>query len=567
MLDSSALLDLVEQTVRQQYSPLMATIARQLLLAGEQGDTGIVLDVLCTLIDYKGSADQLAQTLIQENHINCPNSPFVLIDNVIMLQRYQQAERVIAQTVANCYRNSVAWALPSSRVLTEWFDDLYQRNAAINAFRYSMSFINGGPGTGKTTTVAKILALFLQQSTTQLKIALTAPTGKAAQRLSDSVSQALYQSDIQHKLDAATFSILSHLKGQTLHRLLSNVSSRAPAGFYNKLPHDLIIIDESSMADVLLIERLCHHLKPEARLIFLGDQHQLSSVKAGQVFAALCHALPKLVTTLITSYRFLNAPLIGEAAKLILQQNSQATLELCQENQLITSFEIQTALKKMSDGYQAYFDQVQQIEQQWRIAQLTVPLPTWLETNPAVEKAIIDLFQPLNHYRMLAATRTGPAGTQTLNERFLRHLRRYPFLSQYKNFQTGSVVLVNKNQPDINIFNGDIGIVIVCRPDIWVIFQTPQGIRTLSLQRLTEYEWGFAMTIHKSQGSEFRHVDIALGDHINLLASNELLYTAITRAKTSFFIHGSPDILCHMIQTKQQRYTQLTRYIPQYIAL
>lgn len=410
-----------------------------------------------------------------------------------------------------------------------------QREAARTALTHAFSAISGGPGTGKTATVARILAALLQLSGDQpLEIALAAPTGKAAMRLRQAILQALEKLQLPPELGARMPSDVS-----TIHRLLG---VRAHGGGYrhnrdNPLSCDLLIVDEASMVDLPLMAHLLDALHPAARVILLGDRHQLASVEAGAVLADICagsdQASGPAVTQLSKSYRFGADSGIGTLSRLINSGESAAALELLSSGRYADI--IWRPLPEGRDFMEAFSRSVREGYATYRSA-----------TDPATALA------ELEHFRVLSPLRQGPFGVENLNRLCeaaleLRHTSDQPYRQLLP-------VMMSGNNYELGLFNGDTG---VCyeydgRPAVW--FVDPQnGLRHLSPLRLPPAESAFALTVHKSQGSEFERLLLILPDQMSEALSRELLYTAVTRARQQIEIWSSAAVFRQSVEHRLER--------------
>jgi exodeoxyribonuclease V alpha subunit len=405
-----------------------------------------------------------------------------------------------------------------------------QREAAVRAISRRVTFITGGPGTGKTTTVVKILALLaMQAGGVRLDMALAAPTGKAAARLKEAVESARSRLAIDPRaLD------LIPSGASTLHWLLGAVPGAAKfrRGPGNPLPHDVVIVDEASMIDLPMMARLVAALAPGARLVLLGDRDQLSSVEPGKVFGDLCdtsggNRLKACVALLEKSWRFGEDSGIGALARLV---NAGAGEE---------------ALSIASSG--RYGDIA------WR------PLPAGARPETReIEEALVagyrdylradgirEQFEAFRSFRVLCAYREGPYGVEAVNALAGRALARAGLIDPGTAFHAGRPIMVTRNDYRIRLYNGDIGLVR-SDPDsggaLRVFFPSEDGgFRAVAPGRLPEHVSAYAMTIHKSQGSEFDRVLLLLGTAPGGAMTRELLYTGITRARSRVDIRGGRD--------------------------
>lgn len=406
-----------------------------------------------------------------------------------------------------------------------------QRAAARMALAHRFSVISGGPGTGKTATVARILALFLDMAAdTPPKIMLAAPTGKAAMRLHQSVIHAAGRLVLSAEIATALPSAVT-----TLHRLLG-VLPRG-GGFRhhrgNPLDCDVLVVDEASMVDLQLMAALLEALRDDARLILLGDRNQLASVEAGAVLADICDGAERAtipVTQLTKSYRFGGDSGIAVLSRLINAGDSAMAAELLMSGQSPdvvwrqlptgTAFE-ESFGAAVRDGYGCYA----------------------VAASPAEALAALDSF------RVLSPLRAGTCGVENLNRLAAAALERK---SEEQGFRPP--VMINGNNYELGLFNGDTGVIMECNgaPAVW--FENPEGgLRHFSTLRLPPTEPALALTVHKSQGSEFERVLLILPERMSDVLCRELLYTAVTRARISLEIWGTEDVLRQTIERSTLR--------------
>jgi exodeoxyribonuclease V alpha subunit len=427
---------------------------------------------------------------------------------------------------------------------TDW-----QAVSAAAALRGGLTVITGGPGTGKTTTVARILALLLHENPA-LQVALAAPTGKAAARLVESVrsgvSSLAVDDAIRRRMPAT---------GRTLHRLLGyqpwndSFAHRADA----PLAEDVVIVDEVSMVDVLLMDALFAALRPRTRLILLGDRDQLASVENGYVLGDVCRAAEgcghvhgdalarwygalsgcsldandkatperDAVVRLVKSYRFEKQPGIGALADAV-RRGSAAN-----------------ALAVLADG--ARSDATRR-DATRSAAELLAPLAEAVNDYLAAETPAQAL-ERFEAFRVLCALRDGPAGVTGLNEQIERWLRARGIPTRARWYE-GRPVLITSNDQATGLFNGDVGVTTISGGQARVWFRDGNGQpRAVAPARLPAHETAWAMTVHKSQGSEFGQVVLVLPPEDSRLLTRELLYTGVTRARTSVDIVGDPELL------------------------
>ena len=452
------------------------------------------------------------------------SQPLVLEGSRLFLNRYWQYE---ARLVSNIFQR-VDLKFDSSdtaAVLDNYFpqesdstETDWQREAAKSASQQSFTMITGGPGTGKTTTVLKILVLLQELNDCNLEISLAAPTGKAAMRLQQSLNEGKLRLGLsdQRLLDSIPDSV------STLHRLLGpiNQSTQFRHNRDKPLSCDLLVVDESSMIDLAMMSKLLESLHPKARLILLGDKDQLASVESGAVLNDLCSGLPIQTVELKKTWRF-SGPIKDFAVAINTQQASQAFNLLVDEgtnDQLcLINVDFQEHI------YQQYMPYVKQIKS---------------DNDPAEAMAAFAKFQ------VLAAVRQGEFGVEGINRNLEKRLQSSQMQTQLPWYH-GKPVMITRNDPSLGLFNGDIGICLNGseQSQLRVWFEDNNGrFRAIVPARLPQHETVFAMTIHKSQGSEFDRVMLVLPDKPMPILSRELLYTGVTRAKNQVDIATTESI-------------------------
>ena len=417
-----------------------------------------------------------------------------------------------------------------------------QREAAVLTVRRPFAVISGGPGTGKTTTVVRVLAL-LQELNIVVpdRVALSAPTGKAAARLREAVAQASTGSEL---LDVSPLG-----EAVTLHRLLGWRSGGRPPtyGANRAIPYDVVVVDEASMVDLALMTRLLEALPAKARLILLGDRDQLSSVEAGAVLGDICAAaeskpLVGSVARLGHGWRFTPNSQIGRLATAVTNgDTNEALATLSKSGQ---SDAIMRPVAKRTDLVDLLEDHCLDVYAEGlRLAATGAPAEA--------------VFNSISRLQLLAAHRIGPGGVHELNQQVEKQLALRGLLRPGATWYPGRPVLVTRNDYNLRLFNGDIGVVLP-DPDqperLKAVFAQPEeGWRAISPGRLPEHETAYAMTVHKSQGSEFSRVIMVLPERASPVLSRALLYTAITRATDRLEIWGSTEILEEAIRRRVRR--------------
>lgn len=419
-----------------------------------------------------------------------------------------------------------------------------QRAAAEKAVLRRLCVISGGPGTGKTSTVVRLLAALQMHYRGALVIRLAAPTGKAAARMQEAVREAKRKLG----LDAAILAAIPEQAG-TLHRLLGTRPD-SPAFRHDRshpLPLDVLVVDEASMIDLALMSRLAEALPPHARLILLGDRDQLASVEAGAVFGDLCAGagtaqigFADAIALLHKSYRFGADSGIGKLAQAIRRGDAEAVLALLRtppapdlrwREDGWRDHGAALALR-LHQGYRDYFSAVR-------------------------ARAPVDaLFGLFGRFRVLCAHREGGAGVEGLNRLLEDGLRSGTENAPRGPWYHGRPVMVTRNDYPLALFNGDIGIAFDSGGEdgLRVYFQGAEGqLRDFAPGRLPPHETVYAMTVHKSQGSEFDDVLLVLPDTAAPVLNRALLYTAVTRARRHVELWGEAAILEQAVSRESAR--------------
>jgi exodeoxyribonuclease V alpha subunit len=423
-------------------------------------------------------------------------------------------------------------------------DDL-QRRAAMLAVRSRFSVVSGGPGTGKTYTVSKILALLVEQSLAagrEPKLALLAPTGKAAQRLGDAIRDNVRALDAPERVKA-----LMAAETMTIHRklgFLPATPTRFRHGRGQPLKDDVVIVDEASMVDLALMTKLAESLGPAARLVLLGDKDQLASVEAGAILAELYATratagspLEDHLVELVRAHRFEDGGGIAEFARAVNLGDADAAVA-CFERYPHVRLE---PLSEPSEVRAA-------------LAARVVERFSALSAGPPLER-----LGALDSFRVLACHVRGPLGVRALNEWAAAELAAGGKLDRRAAFYSGRPVIVTANDYASELFNGDVGVVAPRSSDpgerLAVHFRTrdPSDVRTVALSRLPEHETAYALSVHKSQGSEFAEVALVLPSRPSPLLTRELVYTAVTRARRRVTIYGSEAVLRTAIGRRIER--------------
>ncbi|OBG16792.1 exodeoxyribonuclease V subunit alpha [Mycolicibacterium celeriflavum] len=458
--------------------------------------------------------------------------PALHIDgDVLYLDRYWLEEQQVCDDIGAMLVARPAQPAPDlDRLFPTGFEE--QRAAAKLALSQGLTVLTGGPGTGKTTTVARLLALLA--SGTRLRIALAAPTGKAAARLQEAV-----QLEVD-KLPAADREALAGLHATTMHRLLGSrpdTSARFRHHRGNRLPHEVIVVDETSMVSLTMMARLLEAVRPDARLILVGDPDQLASVEAGAVLADLVDGLGDgRIAELKTSHRFGES--IGRLATAIRTGDADTVVEVLR-----------------AGGEHIQWVDTQEPSE--RLRKVLVPLAVELHRAAILgdDEAALAI---LNEHRLLCAHRRGPFGVRYWNhqvERWLAEMTGEPIWSAW---YPGRPVLVTANDYGLNLYNGDTGVTVLRDGVLRAVVAGTERLE-FATSRLADVDTMHAMTIHKSQGSQADEVTVLLPPEDSRLLSRELFYTAVTRAKKKIRVVGPEASVRAAVQRRAVRASGLAR--------
>lgn len=527
----------------------------------EVADTELMLD---SVTHQMPAMTTIIATLEASDAVGAPGDsrPLILTPSCrLYLHRYWQYEHQIATRIkalaANppvCDEALLNSGLASLFNITPPEPD-WQAIAAIAATNRRFCIISGGPGTGKTTTVVKIIALLLAQHQTRpLRIALTAPTGKAAARLKDSINRSRDGLVCPDQIKAAIPDTVS-----TLHRLLGSTRSatRFRHSADNLLPYDLVVVDEASMVDLPLMAKLLIALPSDARLILLGDRHQLASVEAGAVLGDLWgrdrheqFSAPFCSLVLRVSQMQLPAPMLPQEQMPAL---SDALVMLKKTHRFSDTSTISLLAEQINRGESTAVMELLTSESadcHWQ----HLPVPGLLRQQLA--PLVQEWFGPcltartaqeaLNHFerfRILCCLREGRYGIAGITELVEELLSEQVKVDTRNRWYTGKPIMITVNDYTLGLYNGDIGVIF---PDsqgqLAAWFPTQDStLRRIATARLPRHETAYAITVHKSQGSEFDQLLLILPDSDSPLLTRELLYTGITRARNQVVVWGNAD--------------------------
>jgi exodeoxyribonuclease V alpha subunit len=472
--------------------------------------------------------------------------PLRLVGTSLYLDRYWREEREVAadlqalgEAAADGVRDEVL-AEGLARLFPADDADERQRLAAAAAVRHRFAVVAGGPGTGKTTTVARIVALLAEQAAAagapEPLVALAAPTAVAAARLEEAVHDAAARFDV----DAGVRAQLQAMSASTLHRLLGwrpDSQSRFRHHRGNRLPHDIVIIDETSMVSLSQMARLLEAVRPQARLVLVGDPGQLTSIEAGAVLGdvvgpaddeeAPATSIGAGIVVLRSVHRYGGA--IAAVAEAIRRGDGDATVAALAESPdevtwLPVDADTQHALAPVHDGAVAAARAV---------------------IEAAREGDARGALAALGSFRVLCAHRRGPYGVETWTDRIERWLA-----SEVEGFgaegqwYVGRPLLVTENDYGLRLYNGDTGVIVATASGrVSAAFERRGDVIELSPTRLAAVDSVYAMTVHKSQGSQFDAAAVVLPDPSSQILTRELLYTAVTRARERLILAGTEEAI------------------------
>jgi exodeoxyribonuclease V alpha subunit len=438
--------------------------------------------------------------------------------DLLYLDRYWLEEQQVCDDVlAMMAVKPQGLVLDTVRLFPAGYEE--QRAAAEVALSQGLTVLTGGPGTGKTTTVARLLALLVEQATlagnARLRIALAAPTGKAAARLQEAV-----QLEVA-RLDPADQQALIGLHATTLHRLLGSRPDTAARFRHhrgNRLPHDVIVVDETSMVSLTMMARLLEAVRPQTRLVLVGDPDQLASVEAGAVLADLVDGLGEAkIAALKTPHRFGES--IGELATAIRVGDADRVVEVLR-----------------AGG--EHLEWIEAADPREPLHDVLVPQALALRTAAILGDKGTAL-ATLDAHRLLCAHRRGQFGVQHWNRQVERWLTEATGEPIWSSWYAGRPLLVTANDYGLGLYNGDTGVTVADDGALRAVIGGAGETLTFATSRLADVETMHAMTIHKSQGSQADEVTVLMPPADSRLLTRELFYTAVTRAKKRVRVVGS----------------------------
>lgn len=484
----------------------------------------------------------------------------IVDQGLVYLQRYYNQEvQVVDDLVA---RASLGPPTVDASVLAAGLARIFpgkgyaeQRAAAEMVARSRTSVITGGPGTGKTTTVAGVLALLAEQAAAAgerpLRVGLAAPTGKAAARMKAAVSRALSEV-LQRTTDPATRRImepLADLEPRTLHRLLGaryDSRTRFKHNRNNRLPHDVVLVDEASMVSLTHMARLLEALRPSARLILVGDADQLVSVDAGAVLADLVAGLEEGVQRA-------GEPLVALTRLRTVHRYGETIGALAEALRLGDADKVVAALSAGSDEVEWIRDVDPGTALRTALTRHALTILRAAQVGDASTA-----MAALGAHRLLCAHRDGPYGVHSWNRSIETWLAEETGLTFYDPMYVGRPLLVTANDYATGVLNGDTGVIVASFtpagvPVRMAVIDGATGAQRFAPSRLGDIETMHAMTIHKAQGSQAAEVTVLLPDEESRLLTRELFYTAVTRAESRVRVVGSESVIRAAVERRVVR--------------
>lgn len=523
--------------------------------------------------------DKWSVRLSQSSVVGMPGEfrPLILHDHRLYLYRYWMYQENLARSIRD--RLAVEPEPVDEALLREGLERLFpdvepggiswQRIAAYTAVTKRFCIISGGPGTGKTATVARILALLLEQAgTKRMRMALAAPTGKAAARLTEVIGRARTTVACSDEIKQALPTGAS-----TIHRLLGTI----PHSPYfrhdekNPLPVDVVVVDEASMVDLPLMAKLVQAIPHQSRLILLGDKDQLASVEAGSVLGDACdtgrrHGYSRRFRTdieRVTGFAFDDGDDDADETGI-----RDCVVELRRSYRFDPDSGISRVSAAVNDGDGATASELLVGSRFDDIRWNELPPPRQLSAflTPHVITGFKDYLNAatpaeairrFNEFRILSALREGPYGVAQINSLVEAILEGEKLIFPDKKWYPGRPIMITRNDYSLRLFNGDVGLVLPdpeSGGDTMVFFSEADGIiRKLHPLRLPEHETVYAMTVHKSQGSEFNTVLMVLPDRLSPVLTRELIYTGITRAREAVTVWGMGNVFRAAVERRIER--------------
>jgi exodeoxyribonuclease V alpha subunit len=528
----------------------------------------------------RGWADRVAaaRELVARGEDGDPGvRPLRLLGSRLYLDRFWREERQVAADLV-AFGTSPLRAVDVELLragLARLLDDPRQRIAAACAVLRALAVVAGGPGTGKTTTVARIVALLAEQAGAAGRplplVALAAPTGKAAVRLEEAVHGEAATLAVEERVRAS----LLALRAATIHRLLGSrpgSRSRFVHDRANRLPHDVVVIDETSMVPLSLMARLLEAVRPDARLVLVGDPEQLTAIEAGAVLrdivgpaarAPRMRPATRAVVSRAVGHEVAAEPppvpeVFGDGI-VVLDRVHRFGAEIAALAGAIRRGDAGAAIAALRDGG----ERVRWLEPAGDAAAEAIEVAAVAAGGRMLEAAragrIAEALAALGSFRLLCAHRRGPHGVSGWSAQVERWLARaLPDFDPGAGEYAGRPLLITANDYELRLANGDCGVIVQTAPGrLGAAFERDGELVTLAPSRLVAVETVYAMTIHKSQGSQFDVAAVVLPDASSRILTRELLYTAVTRARQALILLGDEATIAAAVQRPVARATGL----------
>jgi exodeoxyribonuclease V alpha subunit len=543
-------------------------------LVADTGDSGAPYSALAASDSVENWIQAIRNSALVEV-VSSPSNqasdsrPLVLDDRGrLYLRRAYESQRTLASLLAARARNDdfpIDWTRVEAGFERFGVQSMAGDDAPERALRMALarplSIITGGPGTGKTTIVARLIALLLEQAIATdapvPRVRLLAPTGKAAAAMSSAFARERASLDVPSAVRDEMV-----MTAETIHRALYAQTRRdafgRPQAF--QLKEDVVVVDEASMVDLDMMTRLFSASEKVGRIVLLGDPDQLASVDSGAVLAELCAGqsssgsdgasgnsngtgLDASIVTLRTSYRFSAAGGVGRLADAIRRGDADEVIAILDD-------------PNVPEVERCEVDSIEAVRTRL------------IEASRDMHRAIQDADAPdqkldrMGDYRVLCAHRRGPLGVESLSAVLDETAAAERHTTARSGWWRGRMLLVTHNAPDQDLWNGDVGLIEDSTSGLRALFPDRQGgVRALSAARMPMHESAIAMSVHKSQGSEFDVVDLVLGDRASRLMTRELLYTGVTRARGRLRIHASESVVRDAVVTRVSRDSALAQLL------
>jgi exodeoxyribonuclease V alpha subunit len=510
--------------------------------------------------------DSLAKTLSWlslSTDPNLENAIIILQGNRLYLNKYFHAERDIEASlkVLVDQKAVIDEAATVAKITPLKYMSEAGKEVILNTLRQNLSVITGGPGTGKTTIVVRVLALLIElyhkQGQNKVSIEILAPTGKASARVKESiVSQKNEWLEDLRGFDRSVVEAIPEVS-QTVQKFLGINPTTRKSRFKRgqKANVDILVVDEASMLDVMLVKETLAAIRPTTRLILLGDPYQLASVEAGNVLAQIVAAatlpgnawLAKACTELTESHRFTSDSGIGKLAAAANAGEIVSVMQILNDAAIedVSIGTVDQSMVKAIDGYQHYKSVIKAV-------------------SDLDHKSILSVFKAFDQWQVFSPFRSGKYGVEGINLAVEEALA----MGTADEWYVGKPIMVTANDHALKLYNGDIGICLdkegktVCFPGTEADENGVLNYRFINTRILPEHQLVFAMTVHKSQGSEYEQCMLVVpepSDNQRNLLTREILYTAITRAKKAFMLFAKDSEIECLVLNKTERMSGLLK--------